>query len=379
MHPNIPVVIQGLTDDWKVASKWVCDSDGNEVPNLEYLRDRFGDDHVPVHEQLRNGFTATRPVQREMNVSEYADWWIDHHEHLQQEDSHGDVSSGESDGSDQSLLYLKDWKFVASHSTYDAYEWPILFRDDWLNQAMGSAYRFVYLGPKGTSTVLHADVLRSFSWSTNVCGRKRWYLVPPKYTYLLRDCFGMKLASHLHADTHDGMAVFFPGLKEARRHAIEIRQEAGETIFVPSKWHHTVENLMDTLSINHNWLNRANIKYSWDYLKSELNALQKGKVNGQQLSSETVASNPNSKDSSQVGDDFILLWHVLSKKIRNHLSEVSASGVNEHMVMDMEAILLILSEMNCMLEDGSILGFVQRSDWNMPDLIASIRAFLFNK
>ena len=30
----------------------------------------------------------------------------------------------------------------------------------------------MYLGPKGTSTAIHADVLRSYSWSTNVCGRK---------------------------------------------------------------------------------------------------------------------------------------------------------------------------------------------------------------
>ncbi len=28
-------------------------------------------------------------------------------------------------------------------------------------------------------------------------------------------------------------------------------QGAGEAIFVPSGWHHTVENLQDTLSINH--------------------------------------------------------------------------------------------------------------------------------
>lgn len=35
-----------------------------------------------------------------------------------------------------------------------------------------SDYRFVYLGPQGSWTPLHADVLRSYSWSANVCGRK---------------------------------------------------------------------------------------------------------------------------------------------------------------------------------------------------------------
>jgi hypothetical protein len=37
-------------------------------------------------------------------------------------------------------------------------------------------YRFVYLGPATSYTPLHCDVLRSFSWSVNVCGRKRWTL-----------------------------------------------------------------------------------------------------------------------------------------------------------------------------------------------------------
>jgi hypothetical protein len=102
----------------------------------------------------------------------------------------------------------------------------------------------------------------SFSWSTNVCGRKKWYLIPPKYTYLLYDCFGKKLASHLHVDLQ-GMQAFFPGLSLARQVAFEIIQEAGETIFVPSKWYHTVENLEPTLSINHNWLNSCNILHRY--------------------------------------------------------------------------------------------------------------------
>ena len=135
--------------------------------------------------------------------------------------------------------------------------------------AMGHAYKFVYLGPAGTTTRLHADVLWSFSWSTNVCGRKKWYLIPPQHTHLLYDCFGIHLASHLHADWENGLDVFFPGLAKAREHVIEVVQEAGETMFVPSGWHHTVENLEPTLSINHNWLNGANIHWSWQKLRTE--------------------------------------------------------------------------------------------------------------
>ncbi len=58
-------------------------------------------------------------------------------------------------------------------------------------------YRFVYLGPAGTWTPLHSDVLRSHSWSANVCGRKRWLLLPPQHTHLLYDRTGSRIAPHL--------------------------------------------------------------------------------------------------------------------------------------------------------------------------------------
>lgn len=38
-----------------------------------------------------------------------------------------------------------------------------------------------------------------------------------------------------------------------------IYQEAGETVFVPSGWHHQVWNEQDTISVNHNWLNGCNV------------------------------------------------------------------------------------------------------------------------
>ncbi|CAN0242181.1 unnamed protein product, partial [Laminaria digitata] len=51
-------------------------------------------------------------------------------------------------------------------------------------------YRFVYIGPKGTWTPLHHDVLNSYSWSYNVCGSKHWTLFPPEATPDLYDRYG---------------------------------------------------------------------------------------------------------------------------------------------------------------------------------------------
>ena len=146
-----------------------------------------------------------------------------------------------------------------------------------------SDYRFLYLGPQGTKTGLHSDVLRSFSWSANVAGRKRWRLLPPQYSHLLRDRHGRGCAPDFGRTRSSGDGASgsteggedaeegeeFPGLAEARRHLLEVTQGPGSALFVPSGWHHTVENLEATLSINHNWINACTVHRTWALLARE--------------------------------------------------------------------------------------------------------------
>ena len=46
-------------------------------------------------------------------------------------------------------------------------------------------------------------------------------------------------------------------------------QGAGDMLFVPSGWHHSVCNEADTLSINHNWFNAHNVHWAVELLRSE--------------------------------------------------------------------------------------------------------------
>ena len=57
---------------------------------------------------------------------------------------------------------------------------------------------------QGTWTPLHADVLRSFSWSVNVAGAKRWQLLAPQHTHLLCDRFGRHMAPAFHLPPGSG-------------------------------------------------------------------------------------------------------------------------------------------------------------------------------
>lgn len=128
------------------------------------------------------------------------------------------------------------------------------------------------------------DVLRSHSWSANVAGRKRWWLLPPQLTHLLADAQGQLPADFFAADAGgDGAAAAVasaPGTGRAswgvRPHLLEVQQEPGDVLFVPSGWHHQVHNEGSgsdgsglTLSINHNWINGHSIHRTWALLALE--------------------------------------------------------------------------------------------------------------
>ncbi|XP_047737301.1 2-oxoglutarate and iron-dependent oxygenase JMJD4 isoform X2 [Hyalella azteca] len=171
----------------------------------------------------------------------------------------------EENKSHQKCLYLKDWHFVRAYPEAKIYRTPIFFCSDWLNEFWEKRedsqddYRFVYLGPKGSWTPFHADVFQSYSWSANVCGRKKWIFFPPGAEESLKDCMG----SLPYDIAKSGQNLDALG-------ALTVIQEPGETIFVPSGWHHQVWNLEDTLSINHNWINATNILQVWRQLLAEL-------------------------------------------------------------------------------------------------------------
>jgi JmjC domain, hydroxylase len=167
--------------------------------------------------------------------------------------------------------YLKDWHLTAWLQMHHPdqlplYRTPSVFPHDLLNSfllqfhddgaaecpdhvqdSLRSDYQFVYWGPTGSRTLVHSDVLHSFSWSYNVCGTKEWIFFKPP-------------ASAQSTETD-------------RTSTCRVIQQAGEIIFVPAGWVHQVTNLEETLSINHNWITSANLDMVWSCLHLELQAV----------------------------------------------------------------------------------------------------------
>lgn len=113
-------------------------------------------------------------------------------------------------------------------------------------------------------TPFHADVFSSFSWSTNICGTKRWLFFPPTEEDKLRDNLG-NLPFDIGEEKYRNL------IREKGVRSFEVKQRAGQTLFVPSGWHHQVWNLEDTISVNHNWFNGCNIHCIWAAVYAKFN------------------------------------------------------------------------------------------------------------
>lgn len=249
---NTPCILSPQhTSDWKSRREWV---DSSGCPKLEFLKSSFGSATVPVSDCSVKQYDS--PSCCEMSFSEYVDYW----QKL--------IDSGH-DYCANPCLYLKDWHFTRDFPTYGPYTTPKYFSSDWLNEYwdlrtdVKDDFRFVYMGPKGSWTPLHTDVFKSYSWSANICGRKLWYLFPPRESQVNKGKKN-KLPCDVNTLLEESVkdAAEAPNLLKEGKNApyLKVIQNPGEIIFVPSNWYHQVHNLDDTISINHNFLNACNVK-----------------------------------------------------------------------------------------------------------------------
>ncbi|KAJ2160976.1 hypothetical protein GGF46_001835 [Coemansia sp. RSA 552] len=248
LEPNLPVVLgPKLTEHWAARKEWVAGATG-EKPNFARLKELYGQSAVQVAQCDQVYFSDQKRV--EMQFGDFIDQWRDH-------------------GSDNKL-YCKDWHFARANPEYQAYTPLAHVSDDWIDLYHGHQdddYRFCYMGGDGTWTPFHEDVFRSYSWSANICGEKRWTLVPPGQSELFTDARGNWI---YNLDDYD--RAQFPRAHELQK--VQFVQRRGETVFVPSGWWHQVTNIGDTISINHNWANEFNLRFLYARLRSDMGAVR---------------------------------------------------------------------------------------------------------
>ncbi|KAM3964742.1 LOW QUALITY PROTEIN: jumonji domain containing 4 [Aphomia sociella] len=231
MFRNIPCLIKNVGLNWE--KDWIQ----NGIINHDHFIEKYGYLEAPVADCNTVNYNAHCKVN--MNVDRYMDYL--------------------KNPKKEKLLYLKDWHLRKIRPTDKFYEVPLHFASDWLNEYAldhkEDDFMFVYIGPEKSWTPLHVDVYSSYSWSVNVVGRKKWILFPPLEEEKLKDSLG------------NLPLVFKHKISESIKY-IEIIQEQGDAIFVPSGWHHQVFNLLDTISINHNWINACNLEFVYRALRN---------------------------------------------------------------------------------------------------------------
>jgi len=212
------------------------------------------------------------------------------------------AASTSSSDSKVKLPYIKDWHLVLQSQTLANFEdrqpylTPDIFRDDWLNNDVRiDDFRFCYAGVKGSFTPLHRDVYTSYSWSANIVGTKTWRLFPPESAPLLHRNPSNRQSERIY-DVRNVDGSQFPGWEHAKSTMCVVEQTAGETIFIPSNWHHQVENDTDCISLNHNWCNAVNLPSLYEAMKEEVEDVSHAISDVKQMLRHAAVGNSDAKD-----------------------------------------------------------------------------------
>ena len=348
---NKPCIFKSnVTDNWSCRRQWNLDN----TPDFNVLDILFGNYVVPVADCNKKYYNSQSTDDMEMR--EYINYWIEY------------IKSNYSDT--MPLLYLKDWHCRKLFPNDPIYDVPEYFASDWLNEyylanpQLNDDYRFVYMGPKGTWTPLHADVFSSYSWSANIVGKKRWLLFPPHQEDFLRDIHGQLIYDATSEELNDYKK--YKAYDKRSLKYIDIIQKQGEIIFIPSGWHHQVWNVEDTISINHNWINGCNVLDVWRGLKKELSSVMEEVSDCKDMNNwgehcQLILKSTYGMDYDQFLDFIIFIakqrLNTISKKDEVRSFNKYTFGIN-HCIFDLNSIRLVLIDFINDTEEKSIYELI---------------------
>ncbi|KJH46199.1 JmjC domain protein [Dictyocaulus viviparus] len=147
------------------------------------------------------------------------------------------------------------------------YEVPPIFRDDLFEildrNSKRPPYRWIVIGPARSGTNIHIDPLGTSAWNSLIYGHKRWVLIHPDTPKELVRI--PKSAQGVHPK--ESITWFMTVYKRIcdgdwpfdKYPVLELRQNPGETLFVPCGWWHVVINEDITIAITQNFCSSINL------------------------------------------------------------------------------------------------------------------------
>jgi hypothetical protein len=127
----------------------------------------------------------------------------------------------------------------------------------------------IYIGGAGARfPMLHYDGYRTHAWLMQIYGTKRYVVYPPDQAELLYPRGGKEVNKSSIADVEHPDLERFPLFARATPTVFDLHP--GETLFVPSRWWHTVKILSPSITISVNSANHANWSaFARDFVESQ--------------------------------------------------------------------------------------------------------------
>lgn len=222
--PNKPLLLTGIMNDSIILKKWTKD----------FFIKHYGDWLFILSSNLGTGADTDRHIKL-----------VDFFKYIEEPD-------------DNNNFYLGGWQFeLHAPELLNDIETPDIFKcwTSLLEKEKQKKYRWIFVGPAGSSIPLHIDFHNTSAWHLVIKGRKIWNFYPPeqnKYLY------------NGEVDTFNPDYVKYPLFREAK--AITCIQNEGEVVFNPSGWYHQVYNDLPGFSFTENFINSTNYLNVFDSL-----------------------------------------------------------------------------------------------------------------
>ena len=156
-------------------------------------------------------------------------------------------------GMDQDLYFIDVGEVAsAERNLNNAVDLPkCLLHPSWARKPNETRGDYFFIGPPGSGTHLHAHCN---AMNLLVVGKKRWFLYPPTYNLYQKQFRVPKGTEIIPIDWERmeypliDMLRWFKARYESLEHKpLEVIQEAGDLLYVPSGWMHAVLNISDCL------------------------------------------------------------------------------------------------------------------------------------
>ncbi len=235
--PGLPVVLKGGCADWNVRRRWT----------VAELRRAHGGERVEIARSSlvasrQNGAASVAAAgKRAKNVTlgRFLDMLGGGGDGGGGDGGGGDGGGGAPDSTRRRAEKDADpWYLMSKRLPWVPYDFdhPAHFADFELPDHTRSEKALIGIGPRGSGSSFHQHWA---AWNCVAYGRKRWALLPPSSGYASPVGSSRAWMAHVRPRLLDG------GFGELR----ECVQEAGDLLYVPGGWHHSVLNLMDSVSL----------------------------------------------------------------------------------------------------------------------------------